>query len=106
MAAAASAFFFVPLAGVAGAAPGAGPAKAVPLTVRPFCENLPALVSPPPLTRVVRSLQSLNDPFCRSPRICVEIVGPMPLIDLELGLAGLVDVDRGEGGRRRARRGR
>jgi len=52
MPAAASAFFFVPLAGVAevaGAAlPGAGPAKATPLALRPFFESLPALASPRP----------------------------------------------------------
>ena len=48
--------------------------------VMPPAENLAALRSPTPWTRLNRSFQSLKSPFLRSPTMFAEIVGPMPLI--------------------------
>src|SRR6185436_18190378 len=46
----------------------------------PPAENLAALRSPTPWTRLKRSFQSLKSPFLRSATMFAEIVGPMPLI--------------------------
>ena len=55
------------------------PLKSLPLTVRPCVENLAALFSPMPLTRCIRSGQSLKLPLLRSFNILPDSEGPMPL---------------------------
>ena len=50
----------------------------LPCTVIPPEENLVAVFSPMPLTRSIRSAQSLNSPLSRSARMRSDSPGPMP----------------------------
>src|ERR1035437_5220909 len=54
--------------------------KAAPSTVRPWFENLAAFFWPMPLTRLMKSFQSLKFPFLRWSRILPDSAGPMPLM--------------------------
>ncbi len=58
----------------------AGALKPRPFTVMPSAENLPALASPTPRTRWMKSFQSLNAPCLRSSMILPDRPGPMPLM--------------------------
>ena len=56
------------------------PLKLLPLTVRPCAEYLTALFSPKPLTRFIKSGQSLKLLFLRSSKILPYSEGPIPLM--------------------------
>ena len=66
-------------AGAAGAA--GAPAYGVPPTVRPAVEKRAEFLAPMPLTRVIRSFQSLKaPPWVRASMIREDKPGPMPLM--------------------------
>ena len=66
-------------AALAAAAAGASPFRLAPFTVKPSLENLAAFLSPMPLTREMKSGQSLKLLFLRSSTILPDKLGPMPL---------------------------
>src|SRR5204863_9945069 len=53
--------------------------NALPFTVRPADDSLPAFASLMPPTRCITSAQSLNEPFLRSSRILPAVTVPTPL---------------------------